>query len=684
MNRKITILAIDEDICIFFKEQLRRIFGDLIEIDYRNTDMNPIPPVNDTDLILYADPESLTEMISIIKCQAPTLMMKRTITRSALKKIRSIPEGKRALVANINQYMANETMALIYQLGVTGITLFPYYKGIEKYPKANYIITPKDYSFLPDIKAKTILIGNRVFDISNILDIMSLLQVKRQKVEKIIRKYLLKVPSFWYGAEYSWENRRVLLTQWKILLDELTDGVIVSDDRGQIELINKKAGEILRLDRNDLKTDRLSSLIEKEQNLEVILSDREIKDELLSYQGHDLVFTMKRVEDRDNYYGKIIIFNPYTEMVEAQQKIHKKIIGKGYYSRYTYQDLLGEAPEFIQAKKISKKIAGSSSTLLLQGESGTGKEIFAGAIHNYSPRHNQPFVAVNCSTLPENLLESELFGYEEGAFTGAKKGGKIGLFERADGGTLFLDEIGDLPVKLQARLLRALEEKAIMRVGGDSIIHVNVRIIAATNMDLLSLVEEGKFRKDLFFRLNIFQLKIPPLRKRKEDIPILIDHFLKEWNKKLNAARDFKYFYTHYDWPGNIRELKNTLNYMATISPYTLAIDNLPGYIKDNMHFKYPQQIKEALLLKLLYYRTKTKKGTGRRSLNNLFNNFYFQISEMEIRELIDQLAEKGQLEIKRGRGGNNITEAGIRRLKKNHYIFPDEKEAYLERISEI
>lgn len=685
MKKCITILGIDEEICVFFKKEINKIFGNLFEVDYRNLEMDPIPPIYDSDLILYTDPEMVNELIHKIKCNAPTLMMKRTITREALRKIRKIPAGKKALVVNINQYMANETMAMIYQLGVTHLQLYPYWEGKKECPKVDYIINvdPRPYKFLPDIDAEIVIIGHRIFDISNILDILSLLRVDRQTSEKIIKDYMFKVPTFWHGIQYTYENRSILTTQLNILLDELTSGVILTDDTDKIQFVNKKASYVLGFNKDDLIGNYLGQLFHQNKKQSVLLSRLELKNELIKYGGTDLVFNMKLVEHDKNFHGKIIMFNPYSEMIKTQQAIHKKLVSSGYFSKYDFPDLVGEDPDFLRTKNISKKVASSDSTVLLLGESGTGKELFAGSIHNNSDRKFKPFIAINCATLPENLLESELFGYEEGAFTGAKKGGKTGLFERAHKGTLFLDEIGDLPLNLQARLLRALEEKEIMRVGGSSIISVDVRIIAATNRNLLKLVEEGKFRKDLFFRLNIFQITIPPLRKRPGDIKLLIEHFLNSWKVERKICRDFVNFCNTYNWPGNVRELKNVLEYMTTVSEICLSFDNVPDYLRVRENYINKDHNEEELLLKILYYTQKANQNTGRRTLCQLFSSIYFEVSEVKIRSLIDSLAKKGLLEKKIGRQGNLITAKGINYLVENKFIYDDTEEEFKKRIFE-
>ena len=214
------------------------------------------------------------------------------------------------------------------------------------------------------------------------------------------------------------------------------------------------------------------------------------------------------------------------------------------------------------AIKLAKEYAVTDSTVLIIGESGTGKELMAQGIHNASNRKEGPFVAVNCAALPESLIESELFGYAEGAFTGANKGGKQGFFELAHGGTIFLDEIGEIPDFIQTRLLRVLQEREVMRVGGDRVIPVDIRVVAATNRKLWDLVKEGKFRSDLYFRLNVLHMELPPLRHRMEDIPILVDFFLQKMGSRL-CFEDFsdklKNFFLTYSWPGNIRQLENII-----------------------------------------------------------------------------------------------------------------------------
>lgn len=252
---------------------------------------------------------------------------------------------------------------------------------------------------------------------------------------------------------------------------------------------------------------------------------------------------------------------------------------------FRFEDIIGDNPDFIKLKDTAKSLAMSNSSVVIQGESGTGKELFAEAIHNASARHNYPFVSINCAAIPRELIASELFGYVEGAFTGAKKGGAPGKFELAHNGTLFLDEIGEMPLDMQAVLLRALEERTVTRLGGKKPIPVNVRIIAATNQDLHRLVSAKKFRLDLYYRLNVINLELIPLRERKDDIPLLINSFLKQFssfigNNVLDITPEAKQILMNYDWPGNIRELRNVIERIVSLNTSTkVTISDLPPEI---------------------------------------------------------------------------------------------------------
>lgn len=270
--------------------------------------------------------------------------------------------------------------------------------------------------------------------------------------------------------------------------------------------------------------------------------------------------------------GAVVVFQHFTDVMNLMEELKKSTsiienltdkLGQVTTSKYTFDNILGSSVEISSCVDLAERSARSNSTVLIQGESGTGKELFAHAIHSTSMRRENPFIKVNCAAIPETLLESEFFGYEKGAFTGAVKP-KLGKFELAHGGTIFLDEIGDMNLILQAKLLRVLQEMEFERVGGTQTTKVDVRVIAATNRNLRELIRLGKFREDLFYRLNVVEITVPPLRVRKEDLPILLDNLIVKLNRKLGKKvkwvhSDAMEVLLNYDWPGNIRELENMI-----------------------------------------------------------------------------------------------------------------------------
>ena len=350
-----------------------------------------------------------------------------------------------------------------------------------------------------------------------------------------------------------------------------TKSIIAIDAQGMIVNINQSANNILGLGL-DMRNKHINTLFPgfdpqmfiNEDNIE----DRYYDLELQYVADRDLTLhllgNITLTHEKNTITGAVISFRKKEEMT----KLANKIIGKK--DKHTFEAIKGTSDELTDIKKRMKRVANTDSTILIRGETGTGKSMFARAIHEQSHRKDKPFITVNCAAIPASLIESELFGYEEGAFTGAKKGGKPGKFELAHEGTLFLDEIGDMPLSSQIKLLQVLETRRIERVGGISSQGIDVRIITATNQDLENLIDKGSFRKDLFYRINVIPFMIPPLRERVEDILLLINYFLDLYTAHLNkpiksftgSARDILLV---YPWPGNAREVANAIEYAVNI-----------------------------------------------------------------------------------------------------------------------
>ncbi|MBO0962325.1 sigma-54-dependent Fis family transcriptional regulator [Neobacillus sp. MM2021_6] len=361
-------------------------------------------------------------------------------------------------------------------------------------------------------------------------------------------------------------------------IDSISDGILIVNRFGEIIQANKMASHLLKLPMNVGKC-RLRD-IEHLHPFSMYLSESIQGNEVIFQEEigmphdekHKLIFTMRGINDGNEHIGSIIIL---------KKKVNKET--NKLKAKYVFSSLIGEAPLFKQAIKRAQKAACTDKSIVITGESGTGKELFAQAIHNESMRQSKPFLAINCAAIPKDLIASELFGYVEGAFTNAARGGRKGKFEAANGGTIFLDEIGDMPLELQAHLLRVLEEKEITPVGSHLSNPIDVRIIAATNKDLFQLVKENKFRLDLFYRLNIISLQIPPLNKRKQDIELFISHFLP--TKKVSNGV-LTYFF-EYDWPGNLREFKNVMEQIEIFCEESIVTEeHLPSYIRSSIQIE--------------------------------------------------------------------------------------------------
>jgi len=347
--------------------------------------------------------------------------------------------------------------------------------------------------------------------------------------------------------------------------------------------------------------------------------------ELVEFGERVLVMNSFPVFSHGEISGMVLHFEELKQIERIEQKVKNEFYNKGLVAKYNFEDIFGQSEAILMAKEYAKGFAKHGSNILIYGESGTGKELFAQSIHNSSMRKSGPFVAVNCGALPTNLLESELFGYVGGAFTGASKNGKKGLLELAHKGTIFLDEISEMDLMGQVRLLRVLEERVISRLGDDRVIPVDLRIIAASNKNLRKLVEEGKFREDLYYRLNVLMLKIPPLRERGEDIRILAEQFLQrfgERNKKqveLNKAA--MQVLEHYHWKGNVRQLRNFCERLVIISDQrVLGADFVTRQLNDSYFEKLEKVTAEAPVLPEAEPLTPAPEGDERQKILEALN----------------------------------------------------------------
>ncbi len=427
---------------------------------------------------------------------------------------------------------------------------------------------------------------------NRILGLIGLVAFNRQQRDKIIQNsdtltLFLERMAELIASKLSEAEQR---NQLQGIVESMHEGLIAIDKDSVIQSCNYESEQLLGLKRSQMEGYALSRVWDLKEVEGVIKNGVAIKDKEVIYKknsGREKRFLCTiipiNVKDAEEYngspHGVMILFQ---NISEARERMYKMTVMEKHT---TFRDIIGESEPILRAKKRTLQISPSDSTILITGESGTGKELFARAIHSESPRRNNPFIAINCGAIPEMLLESELFGYEKGAFTGADARGKPGKFEIAHKGTIFLDEIGDLPLHLQVKLLHAIQDRRIDRVGGTSPIEIDVRIIAATNKNLEKMIEAREFREDLYFRLNVIPIMIPPLRDREGDIDLLLRYALKKFNKLLNKeiinfSPDALQALIHYSWPGNVRELENVVEYAVNMETgKEILPENLPDKI---------------------------------------------------------------------------------------------------------
>lgn len=383
-------------------------------------------------------------------------------------------------------------------------------------------------------------------------------------------------------------------SQLNAIFSSINDGIMITDINGNVVNCSDSIFKLVKVSKKTLIGQNVKDVFEKfdmeytnEKQKTTKLNEIKLKN-----RKEMLLCSISQIVANNAVNGEIILLmEPKNIETAIYRKIHEQRIFK-------FDDMIGQSQAFREAVDLAKKVADFDSNVLILGESGTGKELFARSIHYNNGEIISPFIAVNCAAIPEALLESELFGYEEGAFTGAKQSGKPGKFELANGGTIFLDEIGDMPLHLQAKLLRVLQEQVVERIGGIRAIPIKARVISATNKNLKKMIEDKEFREDLYYRLNVFEINIPSLKERKDDIPLLVNHFITKYCDKLHITEkkiedEAMTALIDYEWKGNIRELENTIEYLCCICTNDIiSIDEVKRKIRINSNPNIKNTIK--------------------------------------------------------------------------------------------
>jgi transcriptional regulator with PAS, ATPase and Fis domain len=477
------------------------------------------------------------------------------------------------------------------------------------------------------------VIGLVSFDEEQTKRLMGNKQTMLRFLEKMAELLVGKVVEFQQNRE-----RELLTNQLLTVLNLLQDGILLINDRQEVTHYNTLAGKLLDIEGQGyelyqlLDDKKLWKAVERGETFSGPIQGKRVATQLYC----DVV----PIKNNGNIEGAVIT-------IKSIQQI-KKLVKEATVSEIEthFSQIIGNSAKMSELKAMALRVAPSKATLLIQGESGTGKELLARAIHQSSKRKGHAFIAINCGAIPENLLESELFGYEEGSFTGARRGGKLGKFELAHNGTIFLDEIGDMPLHLQVKILRVLQEKRVERIGSSRSIPLDVRVIAATHRDLEEMVKTGEFREDLYYRLNVIPLLIPPLRERQEDLPVLIQFYLDYYStvtdKVVNGiSQEAIDILTRYAWPGNVRELGNVIEYCVTmVSGDEITSDVLPQRIKaglkpeaKNSSLNLKQLEREAIMKALTIAESEGHKEDAVKLLGISRATLYRKIKEYQIGE---------------------------------------------------
>ncbi len=676
MTKKLTIVTYEKKTGELYAKLLKRLFHKYIDVECYNAEDGKINDI--TSDIILASAHSIYEYVKKYATNYNDIIIADlTLMKKSVDKLKSLPFGTKAMLVNSTLEMAISTINIIYNYGISNIELFPVYPGMKEIPDYSIAITPGETEIVPHEVCDVIDLGDRILSMKTIADIAAKLNIPHILHTSDFQAYFGGIIMGDLGLNELFDQVNLLEKKLDIVLQIFDEGIISLNGSGVINFINKTAEKMLDIEKTRAVGCSINEIIPELKNK---CSEEAIKGVVMSIGQQFLIVSIYPVKYSADIKGHIILIKKFTDVENEQYKIRKQIMSRGHVAKYNFDDIIGNSKSITNIKAMARKMALSNSSIYIYGQSGTGKELFAQSIHNSSNRREYPFIAINCASIPENLLESELFGYAEGAFTGAKKGGKTGYFELAHKGTLFLDEISEMNPNLQNRLLRVLQEKQVVRIGGDTVIDVDVRIISASNKNLRELVRQNKFRQDLYYRLNVLMLNIPPLCSRKEDIPMIIEAFKKEMEVDFQITDRAMEIIKNCKWEGNVRELQNFVERLIYVNKHVIDVDDVLNYIEnddipsenfmtDEEAFilksfinKYKMNLhKYCNVLKILKDTHNTGIKLGRRRISDMLQNKGLCFSEQEVRTILNDLSIFEMVYVSKGRGGTSITKFGMR-----------------------
>lgn len=664
MRKKLALITLEKNAKEMYLNNINDLFGDYIEVKAYCV-YDELPECIKADLVVVSNEYVNNHIHFRLNANTEIVYLRRTFIYENLKRIFELPHGTKAMLIDYSMETCMNIISVLKGIGIRHIEWIPVHKEMKKEEIEKHVNSGIDLAVTPGLRfysqkqvSNVIDIGWTVIDMSTMLEIATKLHIYDDEIEQKLLLYSLNTFPLNNSILATLKNNILIKNIHEEVLNVMEDGVLIINQDNKLMHWNKSLLTLLNIYEKDLENCAVSDSGLQSKLKELLLSEETLENVVFEIKeiGKNVIITKKLVNLFKDSKTYLVILKDISAVQEESAAISRRIKEQGYIAKYTFDRIVARHNTMLECINKAKTMATVDGAVLITGESGTGKEVFAQSIHNSSQRKEMPFVAINCAALPETLLESELFGYEAGAFTDAKKTGKKGLFEIAHKGTIFLDEIGDMPKALQAKLLRVLQEREVMRIGGHSIIPIDVRIIAATNQDLFGLVEEKAFREDLFYRLNVIPLHLPALRERKRDIPLLIQEVFREL--KINALEiddELMGMLMRYNWRGNVRELKNCIQYMVYMSSgKKLTAKDAPDYIrKVNIVINEGCDDKDEIEYKIL--KLLEERNMGRREIHRRLKEQGEDVSEYEIRKVMERLKESGCIEYKSGRSGAKI-----------------------------
>ena len=719
MKKTISVITLIPRSSRFYAEQVQALFGQWAQVHSYSTGDRSVEGIVESDLYLLSTDafEDAQEARRYVPSDGQVVEIQLTYPKEVIQDLKRIQRGTRVLFVNATRQMAREAITQLEQLGVNQLQFEPYgpdslhlgcsgedgsishlsFQGPankEVWKGIDIAVTPDEEAFVPAGMKQVINIGPRCCTPATVMEAAIHLGLERLLEGKHFQNYKKTMANINYSFEQMFVRSRRLESRLDILIEILDEGMIGVDETGEIFAINQKARDITGVDSRSVMGRQGDSVFPYIPFGTCIREKATLTPRLIRIGSANVNLSVVPVLHQGECIGAFATLQRFNDLEKRQNELRSQLLHKGYRAKYCFEDVVGSSQAIEKTKALLRRMAATESPVLLIGETGTGKELFAHAVHRASRRSDGPFVAINVAAMPENLLESELFGYEEGAFTGAKKGGRPGLFEFAHKGTLFLDEVEGMSQAMQVKLLRVLQEREIMRVGGNQIINVDVRIVAATNESLEEKVEEGSFRRDLYYRLNALPVLIPPLRERENDILLLIDHFRRQSGGSFSLSGEIRSILLKYSWPGNIRELQNVVDYFSFTGHKEVCMEDLPPTFLQSMQrdrgkqkqrdgmfrvrgeyqggnaaeaagglqdvgSSFPDKAEFWYVLEQLYRASEEERPVGREAILQAAKSQHFPLSQKEIRDILEEMSKTGMVKVSRGRGGSRITPLG-------------------------